>query len=354
MSSTESSSTKGHKRKRSLDEDPVNVDQLHQLKKHMALLREELDGIEETEGELDTVMTHIGNLERILADVKKPFSSLTKKDLERLGVKGQMLVFRSQGIASLLSKANVDGLPEEITTLRARLVEIYDHVNMDFEAGSRMLLDAVLLSMAKITAMRNTDTSVAILPEMRLASGDGVVIAHPKTNFQAWLTGNVDYGVIQYLDQDDNKARFLGVDASRDGILHLAAGRLFLVEAKRMSDKAVNLSQHMPEAVGQAMALSELTGLAICALSLVTRVNDHLFLFSVKTLRFCLSNGHSWIFAILVKDEAGQRTYYESSPRYLDKTQVQAETASSLASIQEIMELVLQWVRFMGLLFFGP
>jgi hypothetical protein len=74
------------------------------------------------------------------------------------------------------------------------------------------------------------------------------------------------------------------VDASRDGILHLAAGRLFLVEAKRTSDKAVNLSQHMPEAVGQAMALSELTGLAICALSLVTRVNDHLFLFSVKTL----------------------------------------------------------------------
>ena len=55
-------------------------------------------------------------------------------------------------------------------------------------------------------------------------------------------------------------ARFLGVDASRDGILHLAAGRLFLVEAKRMSDKAANLSQHMPEAVGQAMALSELTG----------------------------------------------------------------------------------------------
>jgi len=165
----------------------------------MALLREELDGIEETEGELDTVMTHIGNLERILADVKKPrysFSSLTKKELERLGVKGQMLVFRSQGIASLLSKANIDGLPEEITTLRARLVEIYDHVNMDFEAGSRMLLDAVLLSMAKITAMRNTDTSVAILPEMRLTSGDGVVIAHPKTNFQAWLTGNVDYGVI--------------------------------------------------------------------------------------------------------------------------------------------------------------
>jgi hypothetical protein len=70
-----------------------------------------------------------------------------------------------------------------------------------------MLLDAVLLSMAKITSRRNADTSVAILPEMRLTTGDGIVVANPDTNFQAWLTGHVDYGVVQYLDQDDNKAQ---------------------------------------------------------------------------------------------------------------------------------------------------
>jgi hypothetical protein len=118
----------------------------------MALLREELEGNEETEGELDTVMKHIGNLETILADVKKPvrpqntlsifvlmefrlqrysFSSLTKKTLEHLGVKGQMLVLKSAGITALLSEVNVHGVPEEITSLRARLIEIYDHVNMD-------------------------------------------------------------------------------------------------------------------------------------------------------------------------------------------------------------------------------
>ncbi|KAF8189256.1 hypothetical protein K438DRAFT_1676943 [Mycena galopus ATCC 62051] len=319
----------GHKRKRSLDDDPVDVSKLHRLKQHMALLREELEGIEETEGELDTVMKHIGNLETILADVKKPrysFSSLTKKTLELLGVKGQMLVLKSAGITALLSEMNVHGVPEEITSLRARLIEIYDHVNMDFEAGSRMLLDAVLLSMAKITSGRNADTSVAILPEMRLTTGDGIVVANPDTNFQAWLTGHVDYGVVQYLDQDDNKARFLGVDASRDGILQLADGRLFLVEAKRMLDKVANLSHHMPEAVGQAIALSELTG--------------------QNTVRFCLSNGHSWIFAILVKDESTcQRTYYESSPKYLDKTVILTATSNtSLNSIQQIVELVLQWL----------
>jgi hypothetical protein len=55
-----------------LDDDPVDVGKLYRLKQHMALLREELEGIEETEGELDSVMKQIGNLETILADVKNP------------------------------------------------------------------------------------------------------------------------------------------------------------------------------------------------------------------------------------------------------------------------------------------
>ncbi|KAK7016123.1 hypothetical protein R3P38DRAFT_2995213 [Favolaschia claudopus] len=315
-----------HKRKRSLSEDPVSTDQLHYLKKHTALLREELEGIEETETELETVMQHIINLERLLSNVKKPrytFSSMTKKDLTRLGVKGQMLVFKSEGLATILGKSNDgDTFNEEVSSLRTRLIDIYAHVNMDYEAGSRMLLDAVLLSIAKISSKRDPETSVAILPEMRLTSSEGTVITNPESKFQAWLTGNVDYGVIRYLDQDDNKARFIGVDASRDGILHLAAGHLFLVEAKRMSDKG--LSQHMPEAVGQAMALSEITG--------------------SNKVRFCLSNGHSWIFAILLKDEAGNRSYYESTPRYLDKSQTESDLPSSLQHIGGLVALVLQWL----------
>ncbi|KAJ7740221.1 hypothetical protein DFH07DRAFT_839246 [Mycena maculata] len=125
-----------------------------------------------------------------------------------------------------------------------------------------MLIDAVLLSICQITEGRNVDTSVAILPGMRLASGDGVLISNPDTKYEAWSTGNVDYDVIQYPDQDDNKARFLGVDTSRDGILDLAPGRLYLFKA-----------------VGQAIALSELT--------------------SQDTLKFCLSN--LWTFLALCR-----------------------------------------------------
>ncbi|KAJ7210973.1 hypothetical protein B0H12DRAFT_1157166 [Mycena haematopus] len=316
-----------HKRKRSLDEDPVDVGKLHQLKKHLGLLREELEGIEETEGELATVMAHISNIEKILETAKKPrfpFSSLTSKDLERLGITGQMLVLKTEGIASLLCAANVDGVPKEIESLRARLIEVYDHVNMDFEAGSRMLLDAVLLSIAKISKERNKDASVAILPEMRITSGEGVRISNPDTKAEAWLTGNVDYGVIQYQDKDDNKVRLIGVDAVREGILDIADGRIFLVEAKRISDQAVSLIQHLPEAVGQAIALSELSG--------------------QDTLRFCLSNGHSWLFAVLVKDATGKYTYYVSGPKYLDRGEIQHSTDTSLTSIQEIVELVMQWL----------
>jgi hypothetical protein len=52
--------------------------------------------------------------------------------------------------------------------------------------------------------------------------------------------------------------RVLGVDAPRDRVLTSAGGRLFPVEAKRLSDTS-SLSQHMPKAVSQALALSELT-----------------------------------------------------------------------------------------------
>ena len=52
--------------------------------------------------------------------------------------------------------------------------------------------------------------------------------------------------------------RLLGDDSSRDDAFTLAAGRLFLVEAKRQGE-VTNISQYMPEAVSQAVALCEIT-----------------------------------------------------------------------------------------------
>ena len=136
----------------------------------------------------------------------------------------------------------------------------------------------------------------------------------------------------------------LGVDAPRDRVLTLAGGRLFLVEAKRLSDTSSSLSQHMPEAVSQALALCELTRYSSVQYHHDSRNRIALSSCSSQdTVRFCLSNGHSWIFAILKVGVDGQRAYYQAPPWYLDKAVVQSQSEESLRSVQVIVELVLEW-----------
>ena len=65
---------------------------------------------------------------------------------------------------------------------------------------------------------------------------------------------------------------------------------------------------------------------------------------SQETVRFCLSNGRSWVFAFLKKEADGRRAYYEAPPCYLEKMVVQLQNADSLRSVQMIVELVLEWV----------
>lgn len=71
-----------------------------------------------------------------------------------------------------------------------------------------MILDAVLLSLAKIASSEETKLGVAILPEMRIAVEDGVQVINPVSQYEIWFTGNVDYVVIQYVDEKDNKGLY--------------------------------------------------------------------------------------------------------------------------------------------------
>jgi hypothetical protein len=66
-----------------------------------------------------------------------------------------------------------------------------------------MILDAILLALAEISSTEKR--GVAILPEMRIAQGDGVQISHPVSGYALWLSGNVDYVVIEYEDVRDYK-----------------------------------------------------------------------------------------------------------------------------------------------------
>lgn len=76
-----------------------------------------------------------------------------------------------------------------------------------YEPGSRMILDAILLSLVKIVSNVQSKTDVAIFPEMRLAPTGGIQVINPDSGYEVWLSGSVDYAVVQYEDVLDNKGR---------------------------------------------------------------------------------------------------------------------------------------------------
>jgi hypothetical protein len=53
----------------------------------------------------------------------------------------------------------------------------------------------------------DTDNEVAIIPEMKIASGDGVVVGNRE--FKLALTGVVDYGVVRYHTQYRGRCTYL-------------------------------------------------------------------------------------------------------------------------------------------------
>ena len=60
------------KRKRSLQDTTVGLSKMRMMLNHLEDLKEELDGIEETEEELHTMQEHVLALENILKSAKKP------------------------------------------------------------------------------------------------------------------------------------------------------------------------------------------------------------------------------------------------------------------------------------------
>lgn len=104
----------------------------------------------------------------------------------------------------------------------------------------------------------------------------------------------------------------------RDDAFEISRGRLFLVEAKRQNDRS--LVSYIAEAVSQAVAL--------------------LMSESLPEVRFCLSDGQTWIFFIL-KEDNGNLTYYESGGHRLSRDVL--ETSAEV--LREILVLVCEWLK---------
>ncbi|PCH42710.1 hypothetical protein WOLCODRAFT_163991 [Wolfiporia cocos MD-104 SS10] len=309
------------KRKYRLQDSTVDSAQMKMSLQRLHLLKEKLDGIEETEEGMGTVMEHVSALEDILTRAKKPrinFSMMTKVELQKLGVVRKRFNFIPEKLteltARLTSKAQT-----ETSLLRSRILEIYEHVNMDSEPGSRMILEAILLTLAKIASEPDSKLDVAIFPEMNFVPTGGVQLVNPLSGYELWLSGSVDYAVIRYKNIKSNKARLLALGGSRDDALEIAQDRLFLVEAKRMSKEGSSLASSIPEAVSRAIALAKVT--------------------SRDEVRFCLSNGQTWIFCILRAKE-GRWTYYESAPYDLDKVTM----GLTDEPLRKIIQLTFEWL----------
>ena len=65
-------SERGHKRKRSLQDSPIDVSKMRMALNRLDALKAELDGIQETEEELDGISKYVLALEDSLKGAKKP------------------------------------------------------------------------------------------------------------------------------------------------------------------------------------------------------------------------------------------------------------------------------------------
>ncbi|KAJ7731424.1 hypothetical protein DFH07DRAFT_755635 [Mycena maculata] len=327
-------STQGHKRKRSLQDSPVDLTLMQQARKCLVALQEELDGVVETTSEITAIMTQVDALQAILGTAKKP------TDLMNVGIQRKFLQFDATQLHNLLTHKRA-APDEQIRQLCTRIARIYRHVSMrvrrhfsfswrvatdaplKYEPSVRMILDAILLAAAEICADGDAKLPVAILPEMRIASGDGILLKNPTTSFEMWFTGTVDYGVCTYENQDQRKDRVLNADV--DDVRLLAKSQIFLVEGKHLQDKP--LYDFMPEAISQGAGLCEVT--------------------ETMAVRFCLTDGRKWIFSVFVKDGRGARVGYEGSVTTILEPRLDPEGRDSAweRSIHQIVELVYHWVR---------
>ncbi|KAK0238633.1 hypothetical protein EDD85DRAFT_935957 [Armillaria nabsnona] len=311
-----SSST--HERKRSLQDSPVNLAKMQIARTHLRALQEEQRGIEETEEEMQQIVSHADALEAILGATKKlkiSFSAVSATDLSNMGVERKRLAINQGALSKQLGSPAVNAT--SLNDLQRQLKRIYRHVSMRYEHGARMVFDAILLTVAEASVNGGAKLPVAIFPEMWVATGDGVLIENPTTGFEVWLTGTTDYGAYTYKDEG-MRSRIL--KAAVYDIMIGAMNRITMVEGKREDQE---LYDSMPEATSQAVALSEVTG--------------------SKAVRYCLSGGRTWIFLLYVKDEQGRRVSYEGDPFTIIEPRPDAEDAFK-KDIQTVAELLYHWV----------
>ncbi|KAF8879046.1 hypothetical protein BD779DRAFT_1166771 [Infundibulicybe gibba] len=186
---------------------------------------------------------------------------------------------------------------------------------MQFEPSRKMILEAILLTVAEISA--DTGVPVIIFPKMQVADEDGINVVNPATGFQLCLTGDTDFGLCTYKTEAH---QFFMLTAADNSAMKFAHGCVTLVAD--MSERKC-LYDNMPEAISQAIALSERK--------------------RKKAVRFCISDGLNWVFATLATDEHGNRVSYQGELFSIIKQEPEIQEEFE-DSVRQIVALVYHWL----------
>jgi hypothetical protein len=136
----------------------------------------------------------------------------------------------------------------------------------------------------------------------------------------------------------------MGSSYSARSVIKYSSGCGFLVEAKRhLSGSDLRLC--LPEAVGQAIVwatLKEYVNIPFTRYSTATKSFS-----SANEMHFCLTNGQSWIFCVLIRtldapsNSQAHYAYHTSSVLKIDREILEKEPSQELL---KLIHIVGQWV----------
>ncbi|KAF8879049.1 hypothetical protein BD779DRAFT_1789067 [Infundibulicybe gibba] len=212
---------------------------------------------------------------------------VSKDDLSNLGLERRRLII-NQGVLAQRLEDNaaymdqIKRLCKQVNDTH-RLSDIRSALTSGAKSifGARVIFDTILLTVTTISRLAGVPTS--IFPEFRAANDDGISVVNPTTGYQLQLDVDVDYVLFTYTQES---CEFH--NAYPDEIIRRARNCLALVKRKYEDQP---LFDSMPEAISQAMALSEAR--------------------KKNTALFVLSDSQNWVFSLLAKDEKGNWVCYE-------------------------------------------
>jgi len=122
------------------------------------------------------------------------------------------------------------------------------------EAGSRFLINAILEALHNIARDPASGVEVAIIPEMKIASGDGVVIENGDVKLA--LTGVGDFGLVRY--RVEHRDFILGLTSSNINNITMFSDGCGLLVDSEVKHHSPDLLSCLPEAIGQALVWLQL------------------------------------------------------------------------------------------------